>query len=430
MAWLPFGNTPHPKKRIVLFFVLLLLAASLVVFMSCKNEPTAVPTDDGNNTGKSNVDPGNSGEFLLAAVEGDIVLGRIEIWASNLTTDPDSGTVSFDAVIVNATEAPIYPPIKFVITSLSPPRVTVVNPSGYDEMGKPYFDFSAKLGADGVLSPFERSEPLTFVFHTGTPSSFVIGYRFDYTWQPSGRMIAGAVFDDLDQDGMRERCEPGIPGIPVTLESRSPEGIVMHTITWTDEYGQFAFAGLAAGIYSVGAEAPFDWIPTTPNPVLVTLVGDQENIVGVLFGFFGRQFPGEVTLFGPLYVGPMSENGPVLDGVFFNPPDSIVIEPPDSGVVRPMQMPVKYMLEVVYPPIMAPFPMQIDSALVVINDVTVYKYINTGDPTFTDPIPGTFEIPDGVIQLGENRIHIEVMGGQYASLQFRVYAIFPVRIGC
>jgi hypothetical protein len=427
MARPPFGKTPHRKKRIILSCFLFVLALSFVVFMSCKNEPTTVQVNDGTNTGTGNIDPGTSGEFLLAAADGgDIVLGKLELWAYNLTTDPDSGTVSFDAILVNSTEAPIYPPIRFVITSLSPPSVTVVNPSGYDGMGHPFFDFSRKLGPDGVLSPFEKSQPMRFIFHTGPPTSFVIGYRFDFAWQPAGKVIAGAVFADLNNNGVRERCEPGIPRVVVTLDSRSPDGAAIHKEARTDENGQFMFSGLAVGVYSVAAMAPLGASPTTPNPVLVTLAGDQENIVGVLFGFFGVQFPGgELTLFGPMLVGPKSRVGPVFDGVFKNPPD-----PPDSTVDGPLPLPAKFVLEVAYPPIMAPFPVQYDSALVVINDVVVYKYVYSDNPTFRDPIPGNYVLPDGVVQPGENRIHIEVMGSEYASLIFRVYAIFPVRVDC
>lgn len=424
MVRLSLENASRKWKHPLLFLPIILLILSLAFFVSCNDEPSGVQIDVPDNSGDANIDPGTMGNFLLASVEGgDFAFGRIEIWGYNLTTNPDSGTVSFDAVLVNASDAPVYPPIKFVVTSLMPPRVTVVNPSGFDRAGNPYFDFSDKLGDDAKLSPRERSRPFTFVFHTGTSGSFVIGYRFDFTWQPAGKMIVGAVFDDRNNNGIRERCEPGIPGVPVMLDSRS-SGDGVHLKTITGENGDFRFGGLANGIYSVGSATPPGWNPTTPNPVLVTLTGDQENLIGVLFGFYNKEMPPphEWTLFGPLYVGPMSRVGTELDSTFFVPLDSL-----DDTSVR---LAPRYYLEVAYPPIMSPIPIMYDSALVAINGVTVYHFIYTGDPTFRDPIPGVFLLPDSLMQYGKNAIYIRVNGDDHASLQFRVFATFGIREDC
>jgi hypothetical protein len=425
MAWLSYENTPYKRKHFVFLLPLILLVFSLAFFAACNDDPSGVLIDDPDNSGNTNVDPGTVGEFLLAFAEnGDPSYGRIEIWGYNLTTDPDSGTVSFDAVLVNPTQFPIYPPIKFVITSLVPERVSVVNPSGFDNAGHPYFDFSDKLGSDGVLSPRERSQPCRFIFHTGTPRSFVIGYRFDFTWDTPGRMIVGAVFNDLNRNGQRERCEPGIPGVAVKLDSHTPEGGPIFMVTKTDENGAYRFTGLREGIYTVGSATPPGWTPTTPNQVIVTLTGWEENLLLVLFGFYNPHMPPtEWTLFGPIYVGPMSRVGTELDSTFYVPMDTL------RDVMMP-SLPVTYHLEVAYPPIMAPFPILYDSALVAINDVTVYHYINTGDPTFRDPIPGIFTLPDSLVQVGENHIYIRVNGDEHAALQFRVFATAGLREDC
>lgn len=404
-----------------LIILSLLLVLCLALVPACNDDPSGVQSGDTDNSGNINVDPGTTGEFLIASVDaGDHTFGRIEVWGTNLTSNPDSGTVSFDAILVNATGSPVYPPVKFVVTSITPRDVTVLNPSGYDGAGDPYFDFSDRLGSDGMLAPGERSRPFTFVFRTGTPRSFVIGYRFDFSWTPGGRMIVGAVFNDLNNNGMRERSEPGIPGIAVVLDSRSPDGAWLPVKVFTGENGGFRFDGLDEGIYRITAAVPPGWVATTSNPVLVTLTGDQENLLGVIFGMFNPQAPPpEYTLFGPIYVGPGSDTGRELETSFPVPVDSLA----DTLATNVAD----YALEVAYPPIMAPFPAAYDSARVVINGEIVYDYVNTGDPTFRDPIPGVFILPEGLLHAGDNTIYIRVDGGEYALLQFRVFAMLALR---
>jgi hypothetical protein len=158
--------------------------------------------------------------------------------------------------------------------------------------------------------------------------------------------------------------------------------------------------------------------------VLVTIAGDRENLIGVIFGFYNPSMPPpeEQTLFGPLYVGPMSPVGAELDSTFFAPLDSL-----DDTSVR---LAPRYFLEVAYPPIMSPVPVTYDSALVAINGETVYHFVYTGDPTFRDPIPGVFLLPDSLLHYGWNDIHIRVNGDEHAMLQFRVYMTNIVREDC
>jgi hypothetical protein len=416
-----FPKPPLISRSRCLLGSLLLVPLVLALLVSCSQEPSGVNAPGENNTGKSDIVPGSSGEFLLASVEGgDFAAGRVEIWAYNLTTDPDSGIVAFDAVVSNATDMSIYPPIKFVITSISPPSVTVANPDGFDGTGHPYFDYSDKLGSDGLLSPGERSNPAHCVFHTGTPKSFIIGYRFDFEWAPSGKSIIGAVFNDLNANGIRERCEPPMPGITVTLDSRTSDNGIIHMTVQTGDNGGYAFNGLPDGVYNVAVTVPSGWKATTPNPVLVTLTGDQENMIAVIFGLYGETpIPPEFNLFGPIMVGPWSPFGAEVDSTFNAPPDTVMT------YAAP-----KYFLEVQYPPIMAPIPLSIDTVQVLINDVPVYEYYISTDSTATGPQPGLTALPYGLVHDGENKIYIKVKGDDYAALYFRVFAAWWLRQDC
>ena len=131
-------HTSPCKSRKWLFFLMLMLLSSLLVFSSCHEEPTG--PGDTPAPGKWEVDPGQTGNFLLAAVEaGDSVMGKIEVWASNMEADHASGKVSFDAVIVNKTNRALHAPIYFVITSIVPPSVAAANPDGHTPQGHPYY---------------------------------------------------------------------------------------------------------------------------------------------------------------------------------------------------------------------------------------------------------------------------------------------------
>jgi len=71
--------------------------------------------------------------------------------------------------------------------------------------------------------------------------------------------ISGTVFYDLTYDGVRDADEAGVENWWVMLS-----GPVNATVA-TDAAGNYSFAGLPAGIYTVCAAQRFAWIQTAPQ---------------------------------------------------------------------------------------------------------------------------------------------------------------------
>ncbi len=70
------------------------------------------------------------------------------------------------------------------------------------------------------------------------------------------------VWYDLDQDGLQDAGEPGVPGIIVTLYDAAGAEVALDT---TDASGNYLFTELIAGSYSIGFALPDGTIFTTAN---------------------------------------------------------------------------------------------------------------------------------------------------------------------
>jgi hypothetical protein len=278
---------------IAIFFILLLALA-----ISCSEQPTGVqnqPGDTGGFIGEGGIDPGAGGKFLLGTVEDTTFApGHIEVWAMDVAYDGNTGNISFDVQLGNSTERPIPAPVHFVIISVVPSDISVVDFDGISEDGFPFYDFSSKLGSDNILEPGEISDRATMRFHTGEPRSFSLGFRIDFGLAQDTGIIAGVVFRDDNRNGVRDQCdmcEPGISGITITMQRGIDKGAENLFITRTDANGEYRFSNLKEGVYTVRAQVPSAlWEITSPNPLLVTLIkgldGKVQDFYGANFGFF------------------------------------------------------------------------------------------------------------------------------------------------
>ncbi len=408
--------------------IFILTALTMALMFSCSEQPAAIDKESGNGlSGSGEIDPGASGSFLLGEVsDSSIAPGTLEVWAMNVAFNESTGIATFDVQILNGTERAIAPPIRFVVVNIRPDDIAVVDFDGVSRDGFPFYDFSAKLGEDNLLSPGERTERAAMRFHTVTARSFAIGFRIDIGPAPGTGTIAGTVFIDSNKDGERDRscrCEPGVPGITVAIEKTLENGDMATLITRTDSAGEYRFAGLREGVHKVFVAAPEDaWKVTSANPLLVTLVkgadGKGRDFLGADFGLFPLIRP-LLNLFGPIIVGPLSRFGTDVDSTFVNPPSPLTvvfnyyvdIEVPITAMVMP--------------------PGVVDSAEAWINGEVVFKYARTipPDSTFSTSmppdtvffVPQTVKIPDSLVKAGDNTIRILTAGNEHAALMWRVY---------
>ena len=402
------------------YLVMFVLLVSAVLVFSCSQQPTAIEGEPGGGglSGKGEIDPGAGGSFLLGAVsDSAFAAGYIDVWAMDVAYDSVSGIVSFDVELVNNTEHEIPAPIHFVITEIIPWNIAVMEFDGTTGDGFPYYDFSDKLGGDGVLEQGERSGRVTMKFHTARPRSFAIGFRIDLGPPPGGGLIAGVVYRDDNRNGKRDicsrPCEPGIQGITVALEKPLSGGDRALLLTRTDANGGYRFGGLDAGAYKVFVEPrPDMWIITSANPLLVTLVEGPGGVVQDFreanFGLFPIGPPASDILFGPVTVGPFSPYGEVLDSVFVDTPSVLPVV-------------YTYYLDVSDLPYEGIYPAIIDSAAAWINGVQVFDYVRVEPPDTAYFPPQTVRLPDSLVQIGENTIRLTTYGTERAGTMWRVY---------
>jgi hypothetical protein len=401
----------HPRFRAISAAI---AGMVLVLFLipSCHDTPTSIT--DSSTLNQGNIDPNGGTDFTLGSVAIEqLDGGRIEVLGKNLTTDESGG--SFDLVLVNRSRQTVYPPVVFYITRITPPDVVLIG-----DFADPHqIDFSSSLGDDGVLAPGEATGPIRVPFAWPEPMSFSMAFRIDVGSPTESGVISGVVFNDLNKDGMYQQAvEPGIPGAAVELSPAANDS-VNHAVVWTDAQGHYAFRHLRAGVYTVHATLPpvqTAATPTTPNPLLVTLVklpdGTVSNFDKAHFGFFAGPppIPPEL-LFGPVMVGPMSQYGTKLDSSFTSgrPKDEYIYD---------------YFLSVVAPPIASPIRMRIDSINVRINDHLVYDFhcpiVNPDSMFVCEPDYGRMKLDEGIVQFGENKISIEVIGSDHALVTFIV----------
>ena len=72
--------------------------------------------------------------------------------------------------------------------------------------------------------------------------------------------IAGSVYADLNNDGVRESTEQGIANVKVTLTGVDDKGQSVTLIRTTDANGQYSFRDLRAGTYTVTETSPANYI--------------------------------------------------------------------------------------------------------------------------------------------------------------------------
>jgi hypothetical protein len=406
---------PGAAVLICLLFVLGFIAA-------CSDDS---PTGAGGDQGAlGQVDPNGATDFMLGSTTVDgLPDGRIDVWAHNLTVNGDSAQVlvSFDVVLHNRSRTDVYAPIWFFITRIIPNDVYVLNSDiVYIRPGPPGFDFSDQLGGDNKLEAGEVSGPRTVKFGMEELKSFSIGFRVTSGMPPDDVVVSGLVFFDRNRNGERESSEPGIPGLMLHMtgvqETGPPE--ILRTAV-TDAAGRYGFRGAPAGIHQVRAFGPPQWVPTTPNPMIVTLLSDSAGgvipLVGVDFGFFGTvdTIP-PVRIFGPVPVGPGSVNDTLYTGGFS-------VTNVDHRQV--------YILNILFPPILSPsgspILMRIDKARVWINQQEVYRF--WCEPGQEVCFPATWvSIPRGVVMPGRNSIRIEVQGSEHSFLHFSILRHYDV----
>jgi hypothetical protein len=121
----------------------------------------------------------------------------------------------------------------------------------------------------GVQAYLERHRPTTpLPVVLDAPPADGVAYHVDFGFAPTtdslppGVTVHGSVYFDLDLDGIRDRGEPGIPGVALTL--LTPLDIIITAHTGPDGQYRFPPYPIVFGVHQSLPEFPQR---TTPNPV-------------------------------------------------------------------------------------------------------------------------------------------------------------------
>jgi photosystem II stability/assembly factor-like uncharacterized protein/protocatechuate 3,4-dioxygenase beta subunit len=100
--------------------------------------------------------------------------------------------------------------------------------------------------------------------------------------------ISGAIFNDLNGNGIHDSGDPGVPNVTMNLVDTST-GSIVRTIQ-SDSSGNYIFYSLSAGTYQVREVVPTGWIqtkPVAPNPTFYTVtITASGQLGGFEFGNF------------------------------------------------------------------------------------------------------------------------------------------------
>ncbi len=77
--------------------------------------------------------------------------------------------------------------------------------------------------------------------------------------------IGDFVWEDLDADGVQDVGEPGVPGVRVFLDGMNFDDEVVHLETTTDADGEYLFADIVGGTFTVTFELPGGFAFTTQD---------------------------------------------------------------------------------------------------------------------------------------------------------------------
>ncbi len=142
----------------------------------------------------------------------------------------------------------------------------------------PAGNFAVAGLADGahtlnVLPPLGTT-PVGPTFRTVTVTGGADVPGLTFALQPQGK-VAGTVFTDLNNNGVRDPGEPGVAGAAVTLDTFRNGGVDAATTTGAD--GTFVFVNVPDGAHNVAVVPPVHNVATSANPRAVTVVAGAES---------------------------------------------------------------------------------------------------------------------------------------------------------
>jgi len=141
-----------------------------------------------------------------------------------------------------------------------------------------------KVPPDGFVPTTPTDQTVGLVDVGGEVSSaLAVNFGCQREDATTAGVIAGTVFNDIDEDGTRDDNEPGLSDFVIVLTGAD----IDTRRTSTDATGAFRFTGLGIGTYTVEKRPRDGFTATTPEQIVVVLTGTGDQVGGFLAADFG-----------------------------------------------------------------------------------------------------------------------------------------------
>ncbi|CRK62069.1 internalin, putative [Alloactinosynnema sp. L-07] len=217
------------------------------------------------------------GEFKAASISGRVVddAGNPIPNVTMTLTNPDGSTATVQT----------GPDGTYSFTDLLPGTYSVAEtqPNGYGDGVDTPGSAGGVNSANDVIS--------AIVLGSGTAAT---GYDF----AEDRGSLAGVVYEDVNNNGIQDAGEPGIPGATVTLTGTDAAGAPVDLVATTDGSGAYVFADLLGGTYTVTETQPDGYADGTdrvgtaggtlaqPDTISAVALPAGADATGYLFGEF------------------------------------------------------------------------------------------------------------------------------------------------
>jgi len=276
----------------ILSLVAVVLMATLP---GCGGEVTIVQPGGGDGLAQGTIRHGDTGFEIVIPTAGtaiDPIHGPFILRGSNIHYDAGVGALLVDLTVTNNTPKTYPLPVRLEFVVLLPDSVTVLNPDNDIHGPGAMIEFSF-VDRDVYWTPGETSLPRNVQFGVGEGVSIGFSVRLHIGPMPDLGRIAGVVWTDLDEDGVRDPNEPGWAGREIvlthadsTIDCAQVDCLrVWHTQTAND--GSYHFDALVAGHYTVRLVRDRCSNPTTPIEIEVILVEIEGKVSSFLLANFG-----------------------------------------------------------------------------------------------------------------------------------------------
>ncbi len=302
--------------------LVLIVAAAVFAVAGCSDDSTGPPMTT-EATGLMEGEFGDADfQITLNATRSrnGVAEGPFVLTGTNLHYEDSLQALVVDLTLRNDGVVPHAEPVGITFINFIPDGVTLQNPdNGINGDGAAVeFDFD---NDDGEWTPGESSLPNTLQFGVAKGVSIGFTARLDVGEPIDGGTIAGRVWNDADADSVIDPDEDGVEGVTIELASAGDEDSTITASATTDADGNYAFEGLAAGVYNVSKPEQDGVTPTTPTEITVLLTETDSDVGDFLEANFGCVVDEDPTP-GPFPVGAFVE----VNGHYATDPDRLVAQ--------------------------------------------------------------------------------------------------------